>query len=437
MKKSWQDIISESFLLRTAGIVALILIVICDLILCFRGCTKKTAVVDTPPIALETAEPAAPTPRPIPVATLSFTENTEFPLPQKEKTLSQGAFFRLRGTVQSNYPLTSVTVTITCDHNDKEIYPYKKTVSFFPADFLQSYPLDSTGTKSGKSLDDLVKFSELQVGLHTMTLSATIAGHTKSYPLATTQFYVLGEKWKWIQKNDFNNSYDAALKFFSVPERFVYRYQWVDGRYIVADPEWEKTYITKIQGLPGDSLWSVHIDAVPYYEKALGYLHNTYVRVRGTNGDSGIIPLSDLVVEYNGSYVSRFTSSLKTISHHAFGTATDINASMKPNKNLAENNAVIYDEVKNYLSYTGIVTEDDVQYYDYTYSGSYPTQHRGVPDSVINYLLYELAFFRAGFQWGHYYISTSDAMHFTLSDNVLGTHEDETGLRKVFDYIDN
>ncbi len=436
MKRSWQDVINDSFLLRTAGIVVLILVVVCDVILCVRGCSKKEAYLEQEPIALETAEPVAPTPRPTPEATLTFVENAEYPLPKKENLLVQGAFFRLRGTIQSNYPLSSVTVTITCDHNDQEIYPYQKTVFLFPADFRQTYSLDDPDTKSEKSLDQLVKFSELQVGLHTLKLSATIVGRTKSYPLATSQFYVLGEKWKWIQKKDFNNSYDTALKFFSVPERFVYRYQWVDGRYIVADPEWEKTYITKLQGLPDDTLWSVHIDAVPYYEKALRYLNSTFVRVHGTNGDSGILPLSDLVVEYNGSYVSRFTSSLKTISHHAFGTATDINASMAPNRNLPENDAVILDEVKNRLSYTGIATEGDVQYYDYTYSGSYPTKHHGVPDSVINYLLYELAFFRAGFQWGHYYVSTSDAMHFTLSDNVLGTHEGETGLRKVFAYID-
>ena len=54
---------------------------------------------------------------------------------------------------------------------------------------------------------------------------------------------------------------------------------------------------------------------------------------------------------------------------------------------------------------------------------------------MVNYLLYELAFYRAGFLWAHYYRSTSDAMHFTLSEFVTGTHDDG-GLRKVFDYLE-
>ena len=59
---------------------------------------------------------------------------------------------------------------------------------------------------------------------------------------------------------------------------------------------------------------------------------------------------------------------------------------------------------------------------------------QNVPETVINYLLYELAFYRAGFQWGHYYISTSDGMHFTLTDNIRISHDGNDGLRKVFEY---
>ena len=55
--------------------------------------------------------------------------------------------------------------------------------------------------------------------------------------------------------------------------------------------------------------------------------------MHGTNGDTGLIRASALITEYDGCYVSRFTSSLKAISHHSFGTAVDVNASMEPNKN--------------------------------------------------------------------------------------------------------
>ena len=76
-------------------------------------------------------------------------------------------------------------------------------------------------------------------------------------------------------------------------------------------------------------------------------------------------------------------------------------------------------------------------YYDYTYTGdSLLWVYRNIPETVINYLLYELAFYRAGFQWGHYYVSTSDGMHFTLTDNIRISHDGNSGLRKVYEYIE-
>ena len=177
--------------------------------------------------------------------------------------------------------------------------------------------------------------------------------------------------------------------------------------------------------------------ALPYYEAVSYYLNNVHVRVSGTNGDSGILLLSDLIDTYNGTYCSRFTSSQQSISHHAFGTATDLNGGMGANDNLKENIALINDEVKNKLVYNGIKSENNVLYYDYTYSGdSLLWVYQSVPESVINYLLYELAFYRAGFQWGHYYVSTSDGMHFTLTDNIRISHGGNSGLRKVFEYVE-
>jgi len=163
-----------------------------------------------------------------------------------------------------------------------------------------------------------------------------------------------------------------------------------------------------------------------------------HVRVSGTNGDSGVLLLSDLIDTYNGSYCSRFTTSEKSISHHAFGTATDLNGGMGVNDNLKENNAVINTEVGEKLTYNGTKTEEGVSYYDFTYSGdSLLWVFQNVPETVINYLLYELAFYRAGFEWGHYYISTSDGMHFTLTDNIRISHDGNKGLRKVFEYTEN
>lgn len=78
-----------------------------------------------------------------------------------------------------------------------------------------------------------------------------------------------------------------------------------------------------------------------------------------------------------------------------------------------------------------------MSYYDYTYTGdSLLWVFQTIPETVINYIIYELAFYRAGFQWGHYYVSTSDGMHFTLTDNIRINHDGNDGLRKVFDYCE-
>ena len=339
-------------------------------------------------------------------------------------------------TIYSNYPLDSVTVNITCAHNNKKPYPYKKTVHF-KQQSTGVYSLTDDGTDEGVSLSSLVDFSELLVGVHTLKISASVKG-TRSVEVYRCSFYVLGDEWEAITRDKFPDSYPEALKFFGSEERFLYRYQWVNGRYTVADPEWEKTYITEIPGYPDEMPWRVHIDAVPYMEKAFGYLETSHIRVHGTNGDTGVIKAISLITEYNGCYVSRFTSSLKAVSHHTFGTAVDLNASMEPNKNNEANHAVIGDDVRTHLVYNGILTEDGVSYYDFTYDGTYENDPNGVPETCVNYLLYEFGFFRAGFDWAYYYKSTSDAMHFCLSEFVTHKHDEKNfGLRKVYEYIDS
>lgn len=379
-----------------------------------------------------------PTPTPRPAERIDFTANEARPMPSPDEVLTLGKARKLGGTVQSNYALSAVTVRFTCLWADEDpAYPYEKTVTF-PAGTVYSYALDSAeGTLEGVSLDSLVKFSELpHAGRHTMTVTATTEGTGKPAELLNVTFDLLSNTWQRVKKADFTRTYAVTSKFFGgKTERFLYRYQRIYGRYLFADLAWEDAYITEFQAYGGRP-WKIHIDAVPYYEKAVAYLGTTYVRVSGANGDSGVRVLSDLIETYNGSYVSRFISSRDVMSMHAFGTASDINAAMTPNLQLAENKALIDLEVGTLLAYNGIRAENGVSYYDFTYSGAYQNARCGVPESVINYLLYELAFYRAGFLWGHYYKSTSDGMHFTLTD-VMGTeHGGSGGLRKVFEYID-
>ena len=86
----------------------------------------------------------------------------------------------------------------------------------------------------------------------------------------------------------------------------------------------------------------------------------------------------------------------------------------------------------------GIVEVKGKQCYDFTYTGSASKGLKGVPEPLMNYLLYELAFYRAGFSWGLYYPHTCDAMHFSLSElSPSYFTEGQYALRKVFTYIED
>lgn len=431
--------------MRGAAVIALCVVVgLCLLFLAivlpFRALlqTSQTAELSPAPTVLSVVISPTPSPTPMVPSVLTFDESTDDPMPTMQDRLPLGKGFRLRGTIQSNYPLLSVSVSIVCAYSEDLFYPYTQTVTFDPAKNVYSYPLDDTHTSEGVSLDSLTQFSALHTGIHTLTITATSIGQPTPEQLYQTQFYVLSDTWKKIQRSDFSNSsYETALNFFEDKDAFLYRYQWVDARYIVADPDWENEYIVSYECIPGKEPWRIHRFALPYYQTASFYLNNVHVRVSSTNGDSGVLLLSDLIDTYNGSYCSRFTSSEKSISHHAFGTATDINGGMGANDNLKENIELINTEVGEKLAYNGTKTQDGVSYYDFTYSGdSLLWVFRSVPETVINYLLYELAFYRAGFQWGHYYITTSDGMHFTLTDNIRISHDGNKGLRKVFEYTE-
>jgi len=432
--------------MRGAAVIALCVVVgLCLLFLVivipFRALVNPSPVVaESPaPTLLVVTLPPTPAPTPMIPSVLTFDESADDPMPTKQVRLPLGKGYRLRGTVQSNYPLLSVSVSIHCAYSEDLFYPYAQTVTFDPAKQVYSYSLDDALTNEGMSLDQLTQFSALHTGIHTLTISATSVGQPTQEQLYQTQFYVLSDQWNKIQRSDFsNNSYETAFKFFKDKDAFLYRYQWVDKRYVVADPDWENENIISYECLPGKELWRIHEKALPYYQTASFYLNNVHVRVSGTNGDSGVLLLRDLIDTYNGSYCSRFTSSEKSISHHAFGTATDLNGGMGVNDNLKENIALINTEVGEKLVYNGTRTEKGVSYYDFTYSGdSLIWMFQNVPETVINYLLYELAFYRAGFEWGHYYVSTSDGMHFTLTDNIRISHDGNKGLRKVFEYTEN
>ncbi len=386
------------------------------------------------------SEPAAadqtstPKPDPSPVHII-FTESRELLLPRLNEKLQYGQRFYLSGKIESTEPLTGVTATIYPEGAEDTTPVQQAEVAFSASDNVKTYDLDDAESPSGgSSVNDLMSFDLLEAGWYTLEISASTEKAEDIYLVSSD--FVVGEPSEWLQltSNNFRYNYSYAAAFFGKPDRFLFKYKWGNGRNIITDPKWVRKYITSFKGVNGEN-WKVHIDAVPYFEKAVDYLENTYVRVRGNGHDSGVIRLSRLIKSFNGAYYSRFVTDKSFISHHAFGTALDLNASIKPNNNVIENHGIIWHEVNDCLVYNGIMKDGKKSYYDFTYTGSWQERYRDIPTSLLNYLLYELAFFRAGFGWGYYYSHTCDAMHFTLSERDIMEHSDtDTGLRKVYEY---
>ena len=400
----------------------------------------QEAFVNTPataPVPARTAAPtqtpeAKPTPEPV---TVTFTESSELRLPGLKEALQYGQPFNLRGTVESSQALAVVTASVFRAEANEPQPLLEARVTFRASDNIKVYTLDDAKTpEESTSINGLLSFRTLQAGWYTLEISAT-PENAKNVIIAKTDFCV-EEPSEWLQltSNSFRDNYSHALSFFKRTERFMFKYKWAQGRNIITDPKWVNKYITSIEGLNGED-WKVHTEAASCFEKAIDYLKNTYVRVQGNGHDSGVVKLSKLVKTFNGAYYSRFVTDKTFISHHAFGTAVDCNAFTQPNNNEIENHDIIQYEVKDCLEYNGIKKDGKRSYHDFRYSGNWQEYYADIPTSLLNYLLYELAFYRAGFGWGYYYSHTCDAMHFSLSERDISEHDDDSiGLRKVYEY---
>lgn len=359
---------------------------------------------------------------------LRFAESSSLPLPSADENIAYGRSFCFGGTITSGTPITEVTAILkTADSS-----PITYKVSYNESENLTSVELmDRTFSATGAFLAEKVKFENLLCGNYTFELYArNTLGQSK---LAATSFRITKEDWNSLITNDLRNNYEYALKFFGSRDEFMFRYRWASGRDIVIEDSWAYSHMTYVTA-PNGKKWTVHKKAVPYFQKAFKYLETTYIRVNGKY-DSGIIKLNNLVREYGGTYVSRFVSDKTFISHHSFGTAIDINHIMPANTNKLVNRAVIRYDVLDHLTYNGIKEKNGIKYYEFTYNGSCTDTYGNVPTTIINYLLYELAFYRAGFGWGYYYAYGCDGMHFTLSEMDSSIHNTSwRSLRKVWTY---
>ena len=357
------------------------------------------------------------------------------PLSEGEE-LQQGLDFNLHGSIFTNSPLTSVTASFVSLGESSSV---NVTVTFNPDDAIRNYSICSDAeTIEGKSLDTLFDISLLGAGRYRYTLSAKTVALPDGVTLQTTECKIVDTKRIVLTSNKFDDNYIEANKFFKGDtSKFLFHYSLTSDRGISTENDWRNACIVE------SSLGRVNIDAVPYFEAANHYLQNTYVCVTIVNPrtegvTNGRVTLLNDLINKKASYVPRFQSNLEYVSHHTLGTAIDVNDNMYPNFNVLSNHDLIGNDVKHHLVYNGIKTaEDGRQYYDFTYDGSYSARFNRVPKTIINYLLYELAFFRAGFQWGYYYETACDGMHFMLSENDINRHmHSDIGLRKIYTYID-
>lgn len=384
------------------------------------------------PAPTQTPEPT-PTPEPTfePVPAFTFEASLSMPLPEKYP-LHKGMKCTIDGVVKTEKPLVRLWAQ-TLSSKGKVLDGYEMT--FDPTENITEYRLlDETFSNDISCFAEGLSFQKLPVGTHTFILSAEDAdGRTQV--LSETQFTVEDTGWYQLIPNQLRCNYEQALAFFGSEERFLFKFKFREGRSITLNSEWSKAYVSTCQGLNG-SQWTVHADAVPYFEQACRYLETTYIRLHTGKTDSGPVLLGDLV-EMDGTMVRRFTNDGAFVSHHSLGTAVDINAHTTSNKNKYSNRERIYTEVSQYLTYNGITETDGVQCYDFTYTGTKGDRKKGIPEVLVNYFLYELAFYRAGFSWGVYYPHTSDAMHFTLTELSPALFESgPQAMRKVYTYIE-
>ncbi|MCE5187808.1 MAG: M15 family metallopeptidase [Eubacteriales bacterium] len=367
---------------------------------------------------------------------IHFQASLENPLIAEGEELQKRLDFNIRGSIYTGSPLTSVTASFESLGTAKGC---TQTVTFDPAANVRAYSLENeTLPVEQKALDSLFDISGLSAGRYRFTLSATTSAETSPVKLYSAECTIVDSKRLVLTQNKFDDNYLEAYRFFRGKlDQFIFHFSLKDTRSIATEDAWRTTYIVE------SSLGRVHSSAVPYFETANHYLENTYVCVtlvnpkNGKQTDGRLTLLKDLISKET-TYVPRFQSNLQYVSHHTLGTAIDVNDDMYPNKNIITNHELIGTDVKQNLVYNGIKTADDGrQYYDFTYNGSYPGKFERIPKTIINYLLYELAFYRAGFQWGYYYETACDAMHFTLSENDINRHmHSDIGLREIYDYIE-
>ena len=308
-------------------------------------------------------------------------------------TLTVGQSFSLRGTIYSQEPLQEVRVTI-----------YDATGTAVISQ-LETLTASKTYQYSLRNIDARVKFGSLGSGSKRLVITARTGGQI--HTLASAAFTV---EYPWVQVPKRTNL-DAY--FGNESYRFYYQRVSTAGREITVDPQWVQENIVTLP-FCHKPYNQVHATAQWAFAAARAAIASTIVTVQYDDGQVSF-PLESLVLGHvgDGCYVPRLTQSL-SVSGHSFGLTIDLNTGLAVNGQVAGSDAnyqKILAEVAK-LSYVDGITWDGTSYHTLRYRGSIPATGT-LPEALMNYVLYELAFYPYGFYWGGYFSST-DAMHFTL-----------------------
>ena len=383
------------------------------------------------PTAAPTSE-ETPESSPEPDPAIRFLPEEGLPLPCPEYNLTEKRPFAFGGTVVSEVPLIRVAVAVS-DEAGSVLLEAEATPDGEDETALR-YPLwDKTFPFEDGSLSARIDFASLKPGTYTFTLKAEneMAGEVVLY---TSPFTV--ERTTALHTlipNDLRNTY-PAMAAYAGQDTLPFTYRTGTYNQIWVDNGWIARNTTSIDTPFGDD-WRVNKAAEEPFRQAVEYMRTTYVHVGGRR-NSGVIRLSRLVRSYNGPFIGRQEENSPFLSPHVLGLAVDLNPG-GPNEAVPENWDTFCREISENLLYNGIKEQNGLKYYDFTYIGTWGAAYERVPTVIQNYLLYELAFYRAGFFWGAYYDHTCDASHFGLGEYDPEIFSDSPlALRKVFEYID-
>ncbi|MDO4567545.1 MAG: M15 family metallopeptidase [Clostridia bacterium] len=362
-------------------------------------------------------------------------------MPRQGATVALGQAFTLEGVIQSDTPISAVEVRVY-DIAGDTLELRQAAESGDLGELI--YDLNGGNT----SISYLAPFSRLTEGEKRLELY--VSNQTDSDVLLWRAEFTISE-WVQLTNDMIHYIFVDPLREFFGDESYLFRFKVARraSRRIVIDEQWEKDNIISLTF--NGRYYQVHRLAYDAFKNAFDHIRESYVSITYDDGTTGAFLLNDAMV-YNladGAYVPRFQDWwFSKVSHHSFGTCIDINSTLEVNQILLDENGydtnwvqIERDIAK--LTYDGLKALDGHSHvYCFTFDGN-RQQGKLIPDTLLNYLLHEIAFAREGFSWGGYFGNGSDAMHFSLTEpNDYGViypdgstaTQDRQRVQKVFEY---